>query len=76
VVTIEWLAAAQGCDFHAPLRSSEPLERARALLRTAVPHLEEDRYFAADITAAARLLRNGSLVEAIGSDLPSVREAA
>ena len=30
---IELLAAAQGCDFHAPLRSSAPLERARALLR-------------------------------------------
>ena len=43
VVAIELLAAAQGCDFHAPLRSSEPLERVRALLRARVPHLEDDR---------------------------------
>jgi len=33
VVGIELLAAAQGCDFHAPLRSSMALERARACLR-------------------------------------------
>ena len=30
VVAIELMAAAQGCDFHAPLRSSAPLERVRA----------------------------------------------
>ncbi len=34
VVGIELLAAAQGCDFHAPLRSSEALEAARAAART------------------------------------------
>jgi len=36
VVAIELLAAAQACDFHAPLRSSVPLEAARALLRERV----------------------------------------
>ena len=35
VVGIELLAAAQGCDFHAPLTSSAALERARAALRNA-----------------------------------------
>ena len=30
VIGVELLAAAQGCDFHAPMRSSEALERARA----------------------------------------------
>ena len=33
VIGIELLAAAQGCDFHAPLSSSAPLEAVRALLR-------------------------------------------
>ncbi len=33
VIGIELLAAAQGCDFHAPLASSPPLEAVRALLR-------------------------------------------
>jgi histidine ammonia-lyase len=57
VIGIEYLAAAQGCDFHAPLASSEALEAARALLRGEVPHLEEDRHFAPDMAVATDLLR-------------------
>ena len=64
VIAIELLAAAQGCDFHAPLTSSPPLERARALLRARVPHLEDDRYFAPDIAVAAGLVRSGALAAA------------
>src|SRR5215211_4092440 len=56
VIGIELLAAAQGCDFHAPLRSSEPLERMRALLRQRVPHLEDDRMMAPEIAAAAEIV--------------------
>ena len=37
VVAIELMAAAQGCDFHAPMTSSVPLERVRARLRERVP---------------------------------------
>ncbi len=70
VVGIELLAAAQGCDFRAPLRSSAPLERARALLRTRVPMLEEDRFFAPDIAAATDLVRTGALAEAAAIPLP------
>ena len=70
IVAIEWLAATQGCDFHAPLRSSEALEAARALLRGRVPTLDEDRLFTPDIEAAAAMVRDGSLVA--GLDLPAV----
>ena len=62
VVAIEWLAAAQGCDFHA-LPSSPVLEAARAALRQAVPRLDEDRYFAPDIEAAIAFLRAGALAD-------------
>src|SRR6185437_9847262 len=41
VVAVELLAAAQACDFHAPLRSSAALETVRATLRAQVPTLEE-----------------------------------
>ncbi len=42
---IELLAAAQGCDFHAPLAASDAdRARARAPRRVQVPHLDEDRY--------------------------------
>jgi histidine ammonia-lyase len=56
VIGIEYLAAAQGCDFHAPLTSSTELERARALLRGKVPMLQEDRHFAPDMAVATSLL--------------------
>ena len=76
VIAIELLAAAQGCDFHAPMRSSEPLERVRALLRARVPHLEDDRLMAPDIAIAAEIVRSGALSEAAGVELPSIAAAA
>ncbi len=72
VVAIELLAAAQGCDFHAPMTSSVPLERARATLRARVPHLSDDRYLAPDIAAAADLVRSGALVMVTGATLPTL----
>lgn len=69
VVAIELLAAAQGCGFHAPLRSSPALERAVAALRAIVPALGEDRYFAPDMAAAAGLVRSGALADAVGPGL-------
>ncbi|SDR61026.1 histidine ammonia-lyase [Rhizobiales bacterium GAS113] len=77
IVAIELLAAAQGCDFHAPMRSSPALEQARSLLRAQVPHLDDDRFLAPDIAMAADLVRDGALVRAAGSELlPRVAEAA
>ena len=73
VIGIELLAAAQGCDFHAPLTSSAPLEALRARLRAEVPHLDEDRHFHPDMDAAIRLVRSGAAVEAVGEmELPGV----
>ncbi|HUZ65175.1 MAG TPA: histidine ammonia-lyase [Acetobacteraceae bacterium] len=75
VVGIEFLAAAQGCDFHTPLRSAAPLERARACLRAVVPKLQDDRFMAPDIAAAAALIRSGAIIEAAGSALlPAIAE--
>jgi histidine ammonia-lyase len=70
IVAIEALAAAQACDFHAPLRSSAPLESLRGKIRAAVPHLDEDRYLHADLAAAARLVGTGALID--GLDLPEL----
>ena len=72
VVAIELLAAAQGCDFHAPLTTSAPLERARARLREKAPKLEEDRYFSPGIAIAADLVRSGALAAAAGVSLPTL----
>ena len=73
IVGIELLAAAQGCDFHAPLRSSERLERVRALIRGEVPHLEDDRHLAPDMLRATGLVVSGAVAEAAGVDvLPAI----
>ncbi len=72
VVAIELLAAAQGCDFHAPMRSSAPLERVRARLRERVASLDHDRYLAPDIADAADLVRSGALAAAAAVEFPEV----
>ena len=74
VLGIELLAAAQGCEFHAPLGSSAALEQARALLRSKVPALGEDRYFHPDMEAANALVRSGAVALSVGLDLPGVAE--
>jgi histidine ammonia-lyase len=72
VIAIELIAAVQGCDFHAPLASSAPLERARARLRERVPRLEQDRLLAPDIAAAADLVRSGALAAEADVVLPGI----
>ena len=64
VIGIELLAAAQGCDFHTPLDSSQALESVRKILRAQVPHLDDDRHFHPDMEKAIALVRSGALVEA------------
>jgi histidine ammonia-lyase len=72
VIGIELLAAAQGCDFHAPLTSSPPLERVRAVLRREVAHLEDDRHFYPDLQKAIALVRDGTIATIAGNLLPSI----
>jgi histidine ammonia-lyase len=72
VIAIEWLAAAQGVDFHAPLQSSPALERAHGLLRDTVPTLTDDRHFHPDIEAANALVRSGGLAATADGTLPGI----
>jgi histidine ammonia-lyase len=71
IVAIELLAAAQGLDFHRPLKSSAALEEAYDAVRTAAPGYERDHYFAPDIAAATDLVRDGRFRAAAGDLLPS-----
>ncbi|HKT85632.1 MAG TPA: histidine ammonia-lyase [Novosphingobium sp.] len=72
VVGIELLAAAQGCDFHAPLKSGAALEAVRAAVRAKVPVLGADRHFHPDLEAANALVRSGSIIRAAGVELPGL----
>jgi histidine ammonia-lyase len=73
IIGIELMVAAQGCDFHRPLASSQPLEAARTRLRADVATLAEDRLMHPDIEAATKIVRSGALVEAAaGVALPGL----
>jgi histidine ammonia-lyase len=61
LLAIELISAAQGIDFRRPLRSSEPLERAHALVRRTSPHLEDDRPLGGEIEALAERVLAGEL---------------
>jgi histidine ammonia-lyase len=69
IVAIELLAACQGIDFRAPLRTSQLLERARELVRREVPFYDQDRYFAPDIEKVKRLVQGGCFNEFAGPGL-------
>jgi histidine ammonia-lyase len=61
IIGIELLAAAQGIDFHRPLKTSPHLEHVHAQLRQKVPFFDEDRFFAPDIEAAKGMVLRGEL---------------
>jgi histidine ammonia-lyase len=65
ILGIELLAAAQGVDFHRPLRSSPPLEEAHAALRAIAARWDEDRTMAPDIEAAKRLVEQGRFAQLV-----------
>jgi histidine ammonia-lyase len=71
IVGIEALLAAQAVEFHRPLRSSDALEHAIALLRARVPRWTEDRAMAPDIAAARALVEDGTFASLCPLVLPS-----
>ncbi len=60
VLAIELLAACQGVDFRAPLKSSPLLQEAKGLVRREVAFYDQDRYFAPDIKKAQELIQSGA----------------
>jgi histidine ammonia-lyase len=51
IVAVELIAAAQGVDHHAPLKTSERLQPIHAKVRALSPHLTADRYWADEMAA-------------------------
>jgi histidine ammonia-lyase len=56
ILAVELLAAAEGVEFHRPLKSSPPLESAHAAIRKASPRFDKDRFFAPSIAATQELV--------------------
>jgi len=65
VVAIEVLCAAQALNLRRGQEPAEATGAALAALRKDVPFLDEDREVAADIAAAADLVRSGRLIQAV-----------
>ena len=71
IVSIELLAAAQGIDFRAPLKTSTALAEAHALVRSRVAFYDHDRFFAPDIAAIQALVEAGAFRRFVPGLLPS-----
>jgi histidine ammonia-lyase len=65
VVAVELIAAAQGVDHHAPLKTSAKLQAVHAKVRALSPHLTVDRYWADEMAA----LQSAVLAGEIGAEL-------
>ena len=63
VIAVELIAAAQGVDYHAPLKTSPKLQMIHAKVREITPHFTSDRYWANDMAA----LQSAVLAGEIGS---------
>jgi histidine ammonia-lyase len=75
IAGIELLAAAQGAEHHAPLKTSVPLQSVVRQLRRAVPHYDGDRYMAPDIRHAAEMVESGAFLSYMPRGLlPSVAD--
>jgi histidine ammonia-lyase len=64
ILAIELLAAAEGIEFHRPLKSSQPLEKAHALVRSRAPRFDHDRAFSPAIHAIQELV-SGRIFESL-----------
>ncbi len=64
VLACEAVCAAQGLEFHLPLRPGRGVEAAYRTLRGRIPALGRDRALHRDLSTAERLLRSGSLLDA------------
>ncbi|HQR12185.1 MAG TPA: histidine ammonia-lyase [Casimicrobiaceae bacterium] len=67
IVAIELLAAAQGIDFRAPLKTSAKLARALAMIRSEAAFWERDRAFSPDLAAMRRRVEDGAFLPFVGA---------
>ena len=63
IVGVELIAAAQGVDYHAPLKTSAKLQDVHAKVRTISPRLESDRYWADEMAALQAAVLSGRIAE-------------
>ena len=70
VVGIELLMGAQGCEMHAPLRTSPRLQQVVTTVREVISPLVEDRYLHPDLVWASKFVATGDLLHASRLHVP------
>jgi len=73
VLAIELLAGAQAVEFLAPLQPGAGVRAAREFVRSLSPRLRDDRPLTPDIEVVARAIGDGSLLEAVESEVGELR---
>ena len=61
IVGVELIAAAQGVDYHAPLKTSSKLQPLLSKVRTISPRLDSDRYWADEMAALQSAVIDGGI---------------
>jgi histidine ammonia-lyase len=61
VIAVELMAAAEGIDYHAPLRTSARLQAIHATVRERSPHFTADRYWADEISGLQAAVLAGKI---------------
>jgi len=61
IIGVELIAAAQGVDYHAPLKTGAKLQPVHARVREISPRLESDRYWADEMAALQAAVLAGTL---------------
>lgn len=64
VIAVELMAAAEGIDYHAPLKTSPQLQTIHAAVRQRSPHFTADRYWADEMSALQAAVLEGAIGEA------------
>jgi histidine ammonia-lyase len=62
VIAVELMAAAEGIDYHAPLKTSPRLLAIHDAVRAISPHFSADRYWADEISALQSAVLSGEIV--------------
>jgi histidine ammonia-lyase len=65
IIAIELLAACQGIDLLAPLRTGPESQRAMDIVRKVSPTLEADRSLSSDIESVSALIQNGAFARVL-----------
>ena len=62
VIAVELIAAAQGVDYHAPLKTSAKLQSIHGRARKITTHFTSDRYWASDMAALQAAVLDGGVI--------------